>query len=327
MIKALHLRYFSMIVISVVLVLLCLNSCQERTKKPVKSASKVLTWKAPDVSKLPDDSSSKVIKYGRDLIVHTSRYFGPKGSIATISNGMECQNCHLDGGTRPFGNSFGAVFSTYPKYRARSGRVESIEYRINECMERSMNGKKIDTLSHEMKAMKAYLSWLGKDVPKGVKPPGAGIQEIAFIDRAADPLKGKIIYLEKCQSCHGKDGQGLSKADSSGYLYPPLWGRKSYNVSAGMYRISRFAAFVKQNMPFTSSRVNPSLTDEEAWDLAAFVNSQQRTKKFFNYDWKDISTKPVDYPFGPYADRFSESQHKYGPFKQMKKPESTSTKH
>ena len=31
-------------------------------------------------------------------------------------------------------------------------------------------------------------------------------------------------------------------------------------------------------------------------------------------DYPDISKKPIDDPFGPYADTFSESQHKYGPF-------------
>jgi thiosulfate dehydrogenase len=321
--EALKIRYLGMLLLFALTTAVMLNGCRRRVSKPVKAPAKEFVWKAPDISKLPKDSASDLIRYGRDLIVHTSRYYGAKGTIATISNGMECQNCHLDGGTRPFGNSFGAVFSTYPKYRARSGRVESIEYRVNECMERSLNGKKIDSLSHEMKAMKAYLSWLGKDVAKGVKPPGSGIQEIPFLNRAASPVKGKAIYLEKCQSCHGNNGQGLRNADSSGYLYPPLWGENSYNVSAGMYRISRLAAFVKYNMPFTPVKTNPRLTDEEAWDLAAFVNSQQRVRKFFKYDWKKISTKPVDYPFGPYADNFTENQHKYGPFNQMKKPAST----
>jgi thiosulfate dehydrogenase len=31
-------------------------------------------------------------------------------------------------------------------------------------------------------------------------------------------------------------------------------------------------------------------------------------------DWPDISKKPVDHPFGPFIDGFSEQQHKYGPF-------------
>ena len=58
----------------------------------------------------------------------------------------------------------------------------------------------------------------------------------------------------------------------------------------------------------------PQLSDEEAWDVAAFVNSQQRPKKDLHLDWPKISGKPVDHPFGPYADNFTEQQHKYGPF-------------
>jgi thiosulfate dehydrogenase len=31
-------------------------------------------------------------------------------------------------------------------------------------------------------------------------------------------------------------------------------------------------------------------------------------------DWPRIAGKPFDHPFGPYADAFSEAQHKLGPF-------------
>ena len=69
-------------------------------------------------------------------------------------------------------------------------------------------------------------------------------------------------------------------------------------------------------MPFEeTSHQNPKLTTEEAWDVAAFVNSQPRPKRDFSKDWPDISKKPIDHPFGPFADGFTESQHKYGPFK------------
>jgi thiosulfate dehydrogenase len=72
---------------------------------------------------------------------------------------------------------------------------------------------------------------------------------------------------------------------------------------------------VKNNMPFgQASHGNPVLSLEEAWDLAAFVNSQQRPHISQEKDWPDISKKPVDFPFGPYADAFTETQHKYGPF-------------
>jgi thiosulfate dehydrogenase len=276
-------------------------------------------WHAPNLRWMPDNETTRQLRYGRDLIANTSHFFGPMGSIAKISNGMECQNCHIEAGTRPFGNSFGAVASTYPKYRDRSGTIESIEYRINECMERSMNGKKIDSTGKEMQAMVAYLKWLGKDVPKGVKPRGAGNPELSFLDRAADPDNGRSVYVAKCKTCHGANGEGLKKADSSGYFYPPLWGPNSYNVSAGLFRLTRFAGFVKHNMPYNATPSAPQLSDEEAWDVAAFVNSQERPEKFFIYDWKNIAKKPVDYPFGPYADNYTEVQHKFGPFNMQKK--------
>ncbi|MDB5281378.1 MAG: cytochrome, partial [Bacteroidota bacterium] len=56
------------------------------------------------------------------------------------------------------------------------------------------------------------------------------------------------------------------------------------------------------------------VSDEEAWNVAAFVTSQARPTKDLSKDWPKISSKPVDHPFGPYADTFSVKQHKYGPF-------------
>ena len=66
-------------------------------------------------------------------------------------------------------------------------------------------------------------------------------------------------------------------------------------------------------MPFGTDYHDPKLTDEEAWDVAAFVNSQPRPKKDLSKDWPKIAGKPVDHPFGPYADKFTEQEHKYGP--------------
>jgi thiosulfate dehydrogenase len=281
---------------------------------PENNAS-VDDWQAPDINALPDDEQGKLIRYGHELIMNTSLYLGPKGNIASVSNGMNCQNCHIDAGTKSFAGCFSAVASTYPRYRERSGRVESIEFRINDCMVRSLNGKQIDSSGKEMEAMVAYLKWIGKDVPKNKKPKGAGLEELPFLNRAADPEKGKRVFQSKCTSCHGENGQGLLNHDSSFYLYPPLWGPNSFNIGAGLYRITRFASFVKNNMPFgLASHNSPQLTDEEAWDVAAFVISQPRPEKIFAEDWPKKETKPVDYPYGPYADNFSEKQHKYGPF-------------
>jgi thiosulfate dehydrogenase len=192
---------------------------------------------------------------------------------------MNCQNCHLDAGTKIYGNNYSAVASTYPKYRARSGGMENIYKRINDCFERSLNGKAIDTNSKEMQAIVAYIKWLGADVIKGIKPAGSGLKEIQFLDRAANKEKGKFVYAEKCQSCHQQNGEGKMNSEKTAYTYPPLWGNNSYNIGAGLFRLSNFAKFVKYNMPLGVTHTSSQLTDEEAWDVAAFVNSQVHPSK------------------------------------------------
>ena len=253
--------------------------------------------------------------YGYNLIANTSYYLGPKGIVKPISNGMNCQNCHLSAGTIPYGNNYSAVVSTYPKFRDRSGSIETISKRVNDCIERSLNGVALDTNSKEMKAILSYMHWVGDEIPKGKKPKGSGLLELEYLKRPANPSNGEIVYQAKCASCHGNNGEGKLKDDGFGYIYPPVWGQNSYNTGAGLYRLSRFAGYVKANMPYgIASYTNPQLSDEEAWDVAAYVNSQPRPKKTFSQDWPDISKKPIDHPFGPYSDDFSEVQHKYGPF-------------
>ncbi|GAC1707217.1 MAG: c-type cytochrome [Flavisolibacter sp.] len=274
-------------------------------------------WVAPSLytDAITLGKQRELIIYGEDLIAHTAKYFGPKGSIDTITNGMNCQNCHLDGGTRPWGSNFGAVYATYPQFKARSNSIQGIFGRVNDCFERSLNGKPIDTNGKEMQAIFAYIKWLGGDVPKGTKPIGSGIKPLSFLSRPADPKKGEIIYNSYCQSCHGSRGEGQLNFSKTEFTYPPLWGNHSYNDGAGLYRISSFAFFVKNNMPFNqATHADPKLSDEQAWDVAAFVNSQPRPHKDQSQDWKNISNKPFDYPQGPFSDSFREAQHKYGPF-------------
>ena len=282
-------------------------------------AKKDFIWQPPDTAQIPATDEGRLIRYGRDLIANTARYLGPKGSKSSLSNGMNCQNCHLEAGTKEWGNNYAGVFSTYPKYRDRSGTMETICRRINDCLERSLNGRPLDTASREMTAIIAYMKWLGQNVPKGIKPKGTGIRELAFLTRAADPEKGRSVYLASCQRCHGAEGNGIRNADSTGYTYPPLWGEHSFNTGAGLFRLSRLAGYVKENMPFDRTQATPPLSDEEAWDVAAFINSRPRPEKGFPKDWPDISRKPIDHPFGPYVDSFTPSQHKFGPFPPIQK--------
>ena len=275
-------------------------------------------WHPPDSNLIPHTDEGALIRYGKELIAHTARYLGPGGKVKRMSNGMNCQNCHLSAGTKPFGNNYAAVASTYPKFRARSGGMESMEKRINDCIQRSLNGQKLADESREMRAIIAWFQWLGKDVPRDSVPPGTGLTTLSDLERAADPVKGKKVYEKHCLVCHGTEGAGLKHPDSLEWTYPPLAGKDSYTTAAGLFRLSRFAGYVKSNMPHGTTFEKPVLSDEEAWDVAAYINSLPRPVKVFAEDWPDISKKPFDHPFGPYADSFPESQHKYGPFKPIR---------
>ncbi|MGH2647770.1 MAG: c-type cytochrome [Ginsengibacter sp.] len=306
--------YSEYVCILLAIVMGMLSSCNNNDSYYLKDNSTSSLWYGWNKYQIkPEDT---LVRLGHDLIENTSFYFGPKGKIASIANGMNCQNCHIDAGIVPWGNNFSAVIISYPKFGYRSNAIMSISRRINDCFERSLNGHAIDTNSYEMKAMIAYMHWIGDDIPKGHQPQGSGIMNIPFLDRAADSIKGYKVYVTNCVRCHGSNGQGQPNADSSGYIYPPLWGPHSYNEGAGLYRLASFAGFVKNNMPFKEANYDhPVLTTEEAWDVAAFVNSRPHPPNKSKNDFPDASKKSFDDPHAPYADSFPETQHKFGPFK------------
>lgn len=291
-------------------------------------------WTAPEASALPSGEEGKQILYGKELLIHTSKYFGPNGKLDKSTNGLSCQSCHLDAGTRPFGNNLGAASTTYPRFLARTGHVVSLAGKVNECFSRSLNGSPIDTNSREMQAYVAYINWLGTTYHKKEKPVGSnGIKPPHFIDRAADPMQGKVSYDMYCARCHGAEGKGYTYAEvmkditkqqggtatsDDLFYYPPLWGDNSYNAVATLYRVSKLAGYIYNNMPYPTDYKKPLLTLEQAWDIAAYVNSQKRPVKDYSKDYiSDISKKPYDFPFPPFSDGFTEDQHKYGPYQDM----------
>jgi thiosulfate dehydrogenase len=314
--KAVMVLFCLSLLVGVIAFLLHFNpglfeSSKQLTDKP---AVPLNLWKAPDLSSLPDDEEGKEIRYGHDLIARTSSFIGPLGTVSTKANGMNCQNCHLEAGTKAFGNNFGSVASMYPKFRNRSGSMEGIERRVNDCFERSLNGDPIDSLSKEMRAIVAYIKWVGKDVKRGELAEGSGLFKMKWLDRPADKKVGRKLYLQNCQVCHGNTGEGQRLKSKGNFYYPPLSGDHTFTTAAGLFRISNFSRYIYANMPHGASFKRPILSEEESWDIAAYVLSLPRPKKIFPQDWPELKSKPVDHPFGPYADTFSEEQHKYGPF-------------
>jgi thiosulfate dehydrogenase len=59
----------------------------------------------------------------------------------------------------------------------------------------------------------------------------------------------------------------------------------------------------------------PDLTSDQAFDVAAYINAQPRPAMAgLDRDYPNPADKPVDNPYGPFADTFSPEQHQFGPF-------------
>ena len=275
-------------------------------------------WTPPDMSKVGEDPFGDLVKYGHALFTDTPNEIGPEVSDAAkrfAGNNLACQNCHLKAGTQPYAMPLIGVWGQFPQYRGREGAVDMLEERINGCMERSMNGRALPLESREMKAFSSYMRWLSTGVPDGAKLRGAGTLQIKEPDRAANPAHGAEVYAQACAACHAADGSGQRAQTGLGYQFPPLWGRDSYNNGAGMSRLLTAAAYALHNMPLGTSFDSPFLTDEQAYDVAGYIVSQKRPEKAnLDKDFPIRLQKPIDTPYGPYADGFSEEEHRLGPF-------------
>ena len=259
-----------------------LGGCtRQRAAAPDRSPSAAPALSGPADSLIPSGPLGAAIQRGRALLVATR-----ESLPGHVGNGLRCASCHLDAGRRQAFGSWVGVYARYPQYRVRSATVETIEYRVNDCFRRSMNGTPLAVDGAEMRDIVAYLWFLSRDLPIAPPPAGNRLQQWAAF--TADTAAGAAVYATTCAKCHGNDGQGTAVA-------PPLWGPKSYNVGAGMTRVRTAAAFIRENMPFDQPG---TLTDQQAFDVAAHVSARPRPDfpdKI--HDWPNGDAPPdVAYP-------------------------------
>lgn len=297
---------------------------KQETKSEVKEKTEVLAIADDfEVPVFADTDEGKLAKYGHRLITETYALIGPDTKKGITGNRLACSSCHLNAGTKLYAAPYVGLSAVFPIYIGRENKVESLEERINGCLERSMNGRAIDVNSEEMRGMITYIKHLSKNVAVGTRLKGQGFVDFKAPDRAANPKEGALVYQKHCVSCHAVDGQGVRGSEGNregGFVFPPLWGNDSYNDGAGMARVLTAAKFIKGNMPLGVTHDSPVLSDEEAYDVAAYINSQLRpVKDGKENDYPNLAKKPKDCAYPPYADNISQQQHKYGPFNFAKK--------
>jgi thiosulfate dehydrogenase len=267
---------------------------------------------------LPNDEYGELVKYGYELMTNTAYYIGPKGKNGQITqSNMSCSNCHQLAGTKSFSFSLVKSHENYPQFRPRENKILTLTDRVNNCVTRPLNGIDLKAESREMLAFLCYLKWLNNSFPEDKILRGEKNLSVKFMDRAASSQKGQVLYQQHCERCHQANGEGLMNSTQNAYVYPPLWGSKSYQAGSSMHRVIKQAQWLKANMPYDSATwQKPVLTDEEALDIAAFVNDDNlhHRKMPENPDYPNKFRKAIDHSVGPYADPFSEQQHKFGPY-------------
>ena len=223
-------------------------------------------FEPPNESSLPAGKFGDMVRLGKDLFVHTDKLRGKY-----VGNGLKCVNCHLDAGRHANAAPLWAAYTIYPAYRKKTGEVSTFEQRLQGCFKYSMNGKAPPLGSPELTALTVYSFWLATGAPVGVTLPGQGYPKL---NKPAEPTnfaRGAKIFASQCALCHGGNGEGTKVGDA--YVFPPLWGKDSFNWGAGMHQVNLAAGFIKANMPLSKPN---SLSDQEAWDVATFVDGHER---------------------------------------------------
>lgn len=223
-------------------------------------------FQPPNESDLPDNAFGELVREGRAIFVDT-RKLAPE----YVGNGMTCANCHLDQGRKPNSAPLWGAYPMYPAYRSKNDKVNTYVERMQGCFQFSMDGTPPPPDSHVLNALSAYSYWLSTGAPVSEVQPGRAYPEVPEPAGGYDLAKGREVYDDQCAICHGAEGQGQKSGDD--FVFPPLWGKESFNWGAGMHRINTAAAFIKESMPLGKGG---SLTDEQAWNVAAYMNSHER---------------------------------------------------
>jgi thiosulfate dehydrogenase len=273
--------------------LACLGSCAPATQEgarpgilvagPLISSrtTMVTAWEFPrnplTDPGLDDSRLSNEIRLGFRIFTNTRA----EAARFTPSR-MSCNNCHLNGGQREKSLPLVGITGMFPEYNRRSGRLYSLNDRIVDCFLRSQNatgspraGEELPSLtSKEVLALAAYVTWLSQGFEVGKNPPWRGQNALPAAKlipvESLEPAKGEAIFKERCTTCHGVDGQGVAVGDKKP---GPLWGPDSWNDGAGAARVYTLAGIIRYSMPYLDPG---SVSDEDAQQLAVFINSRPR---------------------------------------------------
>lgn len=227
------------------------------------------------LTEIPDGPQGAAIRRGLVVFTDTRAFAAPYAG-----SDLSCSSCHLDAGRQANSSPMWAAWVAYPRYRTKDHAISTMEDRIRGCFTYSMNaqhspaGAAPPPGSDIYRDLQTYFYWLAEGAPTGMPMTGSGYPTPPLPAAGYDYRRGASVYQQNCLACHGADGAGQRNPDGS-VTIPPLWGPRSFNWGAGMARIDLAAGFIQANMPLGQGN---TLSDQDAWDVAAFMDSHERPK-------------------------------------------------
>ena len=231
-----------------------------------------------------------------------------------VGNQLHCRSCHLHAGGVPEASWWVNMRQAYVSQDVAvqtASPAAALQGRINQCFERSLHGQALCTpasrkdgtidvgncdINPDMSAIIAYMDWLTETYDQRhpcAEPGQCGSTPRGFPALTQDNVlghvsEGQAVFAQKCAFCHNREGQGRYASET--YFRPALWGDHSYPSIAGMGKPEKLARFLRWNMPYGSGGL---LTDQEAQDLACFIDAQQRPGKAMTGDSNSSQCVPA----------------------------------
>jgi thiosulfate dehydrogenase len=153
-----------------------------------------------------------------------------------VGNSLNCANCHLDAGRKANASPLWAAYVAYPAYRSKNKHVNTFAERLQGCFKFSMNGKAPAADDEVLVALETYAYWLATGAPVRQPVAGRGFPSVPKPAQAPDYARGQKLYAQHCALCHGANGEGQASGGKTAF----------------------------------------TLSDQEAWDVAMFMDSHER---------------------------------------------------
>ncbi len=267
-----------------------ISELQLQTLRTTDSCRRVFAHKG-----FPRGPNSPYIVEGCNLVTDTHNHVYTAANLWRTD--MICENCHLDAGTRPFAGPLAMGAVMLPIHMTPLNKPIRFDRRILMCFARSLNWFDMGRDAPFLTYVRMYANWLAQHdgLQIGRIYEGRGIPMLYDTDGAGSSiLAGEKAYQKHCIRCHGKNAWGGMGPVYNGKEPPPIAGPNSFTALATTASRNRLAGFILNNMPPGASHDSPILSEQQALDVAIYIESlgrpadfvkTNRLSQFGNYLW------------------------------------------